>query len=245
VLTHSHLDHVGGLAGVLHQRPVGRVVTSPLAEPASGHRLVLQALGARGIALEPVSAGQAFTAGAVRLDVLGPARPFRNTRSDPNNSSVVLRATIGGLRILLPGDAEVEAQDDLLLSGVDLRADILKVPHHGSAYSDPSFLQAVHARLALISVGLHNDYGHPSPLLLAELARLGVPTRRTDLDGDVAVVTDRDGALRPVLHPVGVSARAPPGAPRIAAPGCPGVMKACRHGNCCRAAGQPHPGGGG
>ena len=65
---------------------------------------------------------------------------------------------------------------------------MLKVPHHGSAYFDPDFLAAVHARVGVISVGLNNDYGHPSPLLLTELAKIGVPVRRTDMDGDVAVV---------------------------------------------------------
>ncbi|HTZ42259.1 MAG TPA: ComEC/Rec2 family competence protein [Jatrophihabitans sp.] len=207
VLTHAHLDHVGGLAGVLHQRQIGRVITSPLAEPVSGHRLVVDQLAARGLSLEQVGAGAALVVGPIRLDVLGPRRVYRGTRSDPNNSSVVLRATVAGERILLPGDAEVEAQDDLLDSGADLRADILKVPHHGSAYSDPRFLAAVHAKLAVITVGLHNDYGHPAPVLLAELAHLGVPVRRTDLDGDVAVVV-RDGQPAAVVHAMALAAAA-------------------------------------
>lgn len=214
VLTHFHLDHVGGLAGVLHQRQLGRVVSSPLLDPVSGYRLVTGLLAGRGIAPQPASPGEVFRAGPIRLEVLGPRRFFRNTRSDPNNSSVVLRATLGGERILLPGDAELAAQDDLLAAGTDLRADILKVPHHGSAYSDPAFLRAVHARLALITVGPHNDYGHPSPALLAELARLGVPARRTDTDGDIAVVLS-GGRPVAVLHPVRVSAqaaRSPPAA---------------------------------
>ena len=217
VLTHSHLDHVGGLSGVLHQRQVGRVVTSPLSDPASGHRLVIGLLAGRGLSLEAVSAGAAFQVGPIRLDVLGPLRLYHDTRSDPNNSSVVIRASLHGERILLPGDAELEAQDELLRSGVDLRADILKVPHHGSAYSDPDFLQAVHARLALITVGLNNDYGHPSPVLLSELARLGVPARRTDLDGDIAVVMQA-GQPVAVLHAIrvaGTPARSPP-SPRAA-----------------------------
>ena len=69
--------------------------------------------------------------------MLGPRAAFHGTRSDPNNSSLVLRASIDGTRILLPGDAEVEAQQALLDAGTDLRADVLKVPHHGSAYFVP------------------------------------------------------------------------------------------------------------
>ncbi|HEY0167773.1 MAG TPA: ComEC/Rec2 family competence protein [Jatrophihabitans sp.] len=199
VLSHDHLDHVGGLSGVLHQRQVGRVLSSPLPEPDGGHRLVLSALAGHRLRLEPAVAGQRVDAGQSRLDVLGPSHVFLGSRSDPNNSSVVLRATVAGVRILLPGDAEIEAQDELLSAGVDLRADILKAPHHGSAYSDPAFLQAAHARLALISAGVDNGYGHPSPLLLAELARLGVPVARTDQQGDIAVV-NQDGRLVPVVR---------------------------------------------
>lgn len=199
VLSHDHLDHVGGMSGVLHQRQVDRVLSSPLSEPASGHRLMLSALAGRQLRLEPAVAGQRIDAGQSRLDVLGPSHVFLGSRSDPNNTSVVLRATVAGVRILLPGDAEVEAQDDLLSTGADLRVDILKVPHHGSAYSDPAFLQAAHADLALISAGVGNDYGHPSPLLLAELARQGVPVARTDQQGDIAVVS-QDGRLVPVVR---------------------------------------------
>jgi competence protein ComEC len=70
---------------------------------------------------------------------------------------------------------------------------VLKVPHHGSAYSDPGFLAAVHARVAVISVGAGNDYGQPSPHLLSILDRLSVPAYRTDLDGDVAVCATAAG----------------------------------------------------
>jgi competence protein ComEC len=199
VLTHDHLDHVGGIVGVLHGRIVDRVIDSPLLEPGGGHRLVQAALTGRSAAVSEAVVGTSIDVGRVHLDILGPRRSYRGTRSDPNNSSVVLRATVDGRRILLPGDAEVQAQDDLLAAGVDLRADVLKIAHHGSAYSDPAFLQTVRPALAVISVGRGNDYGHPSPLLLAELDRLGITARRTDLDGDIAVV-QRDGQLASVLH---------------------------------------------
>ena len=131
--------------------------------------------------------GERRQVGQLVVDVLAPDQPFHGTRSDPNNSSVVLRVSAGGRTLLLTGDVEVEAQDALLRTGVDLRADVLKVPHHGSAYQSPAFLRAVHAGIGIISVGKDNDYGHPSPALLHELDRLGMRAERTDLDGDVAI----------------------------------------------------------
>jgi competence protein ComEC len=201
VLTHFHLDHVGGIVGALHGRPVGRVLVSPLAEPSAGVDLVQRALAGRSVSLEVPSVGTTYTVGETQLDILSPAAPFHDTHSDPNNSSLVMRATVRGTTILLGADAEIDAQQAMLAAGIDPRADVLKVPHHGSAYFDPAFLAAVHAKVAVISVGLHNDYGHPAPSLLAELRKLGLPVRRTDHDGDVAVVA-RGGALSTVSrHP--------------------------------------------
>lgn len=199
VLTHLHLDHVGGLAGAVRGRAVGAILAGPLNEPATGSQLVARVAGELHRPVRTPAPGTHLQVGAVSLDVLGPAVAYRGTRSDPNNSSLVMRATIGGLRIMLPGDAEIEAQSALLASGADLRADVLKVPHHGSAYSDPAFLAAVHASVAVVSVGLGNDYGHPSPVLLREMTVLGVPLVRTDRDGDIAEVV-HSGGLTSVIH---------------------------------------------
>ncbi|MFN2518616.1 MAG: ComEC/Rec2 family competence protein [Jatrophihabitantaceae bacterium] len=204
IFSHDHLDHVGGISGIFHGRDVGRVFTGPLAEPASGLHMVQAALAPHELRASTPVVGQSFDVGRIHLDVLSPVVAFHGTRSDPNNSSLVLRATIDGTRLLLSGDAEIDAQRSLLDSGVDLRADVLKVPHHGSAYSDPAFLAAVHARVGVISVGQHNDYGHPSPMLLTQLARLGVPVRRTDRDGDVAVVSQH-GSISTVVRGVRAS----------------------------------------
>ena len=152
----------------------------------------------------PAPIGTTVDVGAVRLDYLAPLAPFRGTRSDPNNSSVIIKATVRGVRILLPGDAEVAAQQSVLESGADLRADVLKVAHHGSAYFDPDFLAAAGAKVAVISVGAGNDYGLPAPSLLRELDRLGLPTRRTDRDGDVAVV-ESGGVLSTVSRGITAS----------------------------------------
>lgn len=207
VLTHFHLDHVGGLSGALRDRRIDTVWSSPLAEPASGVRLVTDALDRTGPALLSVTAGLSRDVGPVHLDVLSPAAAFHRTRSDPNNSSVVIRAAVQGRTILLTGDAEVEAQQAMLASGAHLEADVMKVPHHGSAHSSEAFLDAVHADLDLISVGQGNDYGLPAPSLLAMLERTGASVRRTDHDGDVAV-TVRAGRLGAVIRGRTASAHA-------------------------------------
>jgi competence protein ComEC len=144
--------------------------------------------------------------------------PFHGTRSDPNNSSLIIRATVHGIRILLAADAEIEAEKAMVDAGIDVSADVLKVPHHGSAYFDPNFLASVRARVAVISVGADNDYGQPAPSLLRELAKLNLPVRRTDLDGDVAV-TASDGDPNTLAtvsrHPSSATAlgRSPPECP--------------------------------
>ncbi|GAA3450468.1 ComEC/Rec2 family competence protein [Dactylosporangium matsuzakiense] len=188
VISHFHVDHVGGLEGVLRGRAVGGLLAPAFAEPAGARAAVLR----RGLA--PV-AGPSLTVGGVRIDVLGPVRTVTGTNSDPNNNSLVLAATTGGLRVLLTGDAENEEQLSLMGAPGLLRADVLKVAHHGSAYQEGAFLDAVRPRIALVSVGAGNTYGHPNPAVLDRLARGGAQVMRTDRSGDLAVVRDGDGRL--------------------------------------------------
>jgi competence protein ComEC len=116
---------------------------------------------------------------------------LHGTKSDPNNNSLVIRVRLSGRTVLLPGDAETEEQQELLsmLGTAAMRADILKVAHHGSPDQDVSFLDAVHPAVALVSVGRDNDYGHPNAAVLTRLTRAGARVLRTDLSGDVAAVT--------------------------------------------------------
>jgi competence protein ComEC len=204
VLTHLHADHVEGLDGVLHGRSIGEMDVGPLREPGAGWQEVQDGAGRYGVPLRTVSVGERREFDGLVVDVLAPSHAFHGTHSDPNNSSVVLRVATGGRVLLLTGDVEVEGQESLVRAGFDLRADVLKVPHHGSAYQSPAFLRAVHASVGVISVGRDNDYGHPAPALLHELDRLGIRTERTDLDGDVAI-TVQDGRLSVVTR-----SRAPP-----------------------------------
>ncbi|HWG94718.1 MAG TPA: ComEC/Rec2 family competence protein [Mycobacteriales bacterium] len=228
VLSHLHADHAAGLSGVLRGRRVGVVVTGPVDEPEEQRDRLDEAAARAGVPVERPGLGEVRAAGRVRWQVLGPARAYRGTRSDPNNASLVLRAEVAGVRLLLTGDVEPEAQRDLLERGVDVRADVLKTPHHGSAHQSPEFLQAVGARLALTSVGADNTYGHPSELTLAVLSARGAASLRTDVHGDVAVVVRggrllavprRGGAEPPGPAQAGPAASAavrpaPPAAPR-------------------------------
>ncbi len=194
VISHLHVDHIGGLAGVLRGRTVAAIEVGPSHEPAHAWVELERQAHVAGIAVLPSRVGGRRNIGAVQLEELGPFAAFHGTRSDPNNSSIVLRVRVAGRTLLLAGDAEIEAQDALLASGDDLRADVLKVPHHGSAHGDPRFVDRVRPLAALVSVGAGNPYGHPSPSVLARMQRLGALIGRTDRDGDLAVAV-RAGKL--------------------------------------------------
>ena len=213
VLTHLHADHVEGLPGALRARAVGAVEIGPLDEPSGEHARVAGWLRDRRVPIVRGALGEVRSAGDVRWRVLAPSRAYRGPSSDPNNSSLVLRVEVGDLSVLLTGDVEPEAQRDLLASGETLRADVLKVPHHGSSRQEPAFLDAVRARLTVTSVGADNTYGHPAAKTLGRLMAAGARSYRTDQDGDTAVVR-RGGAL----HAVGAHGRGTAEGPQAQAP---------------------------
>ncbi|MGI8682340.1 MAG: ComEC/Rec2 family competence protein [Mycobacteriales bacterium] len=194
VLTHLHADHVEGLPAVLRGHGVREVEIGPLGEPTAERDRVAGWVRRSGARLTRVVDGEQRSLGPLRWRVLAPARPFIGTNSDPNNSSIVLRVELAGFTALLTGDVEPPAQKALLDSRADLRADVLKVPHHGSDHQEPAFLDAAAASLAITSVGAGNTYGHPSARTLQRLSTDGARSYRTDRDGAVALLR-RDGAL--------------------------------------------------
>jgi competence protein ComEC len=193
ILTHLHADHVDGLSGVLDGRQVSAIAVGAGREPAASWARVAALAEQRGLPIIQLSPGERWMVGDLTMTALGPQKDFHGTDSDPNNESVVLMAEHADQRILMTGDIEREAQQALLTAGAELHADVLKVPHHGSSKLLDSFVQAVGADVAVIGVGVGNDYGQPSPRALHTLARAGIGTvLRTDTDGDVSVGTDGD-----------------------------------------------------
>ncbi|GAA4939804.1 competence protein ComEC [Actinomycetospora succinea] len=203
VLTHLHADHVGGLAGALAGRSVGGVALGPAREPADTLGQVVRRAAAVRAPLVGLARGTVLRWPGLVLEVLGPVHPAAHVDGDDgsavNDTSVVLRAHTPVGRVLLPGDAELSSQSSLLGSGSDLHAEILKVPHHGSRSSLPTFLTAARASLALVSVGRGNTYGHPNPRVVDLLARTGALVRRTDESGDLAVVAGADPRTGPAV----------------------------------------------
>jgi len=196
VVTHFHADHVAGLPGVFRGREVGTVIVPAWPEPAAGRAQALETADAYGVPVREVTAGWRYAEGDLALTALGPPWPIAGTRSDPNNNSLILRAQVRKVSVLLAGDAETEEQEALLQSHdpAVLRSDVLKVAHHGSAYQSERFLDVVAPRVALVCVGADNPYGHPSPAVVERLTRRGTRVLRTDTAGDTAA-TITDGRL--------------------------------------------------
>ncbi|MEV6482358.1 ComEC/Rec2 family competence protein [Streptomyces sp. NPDC051576] len=190
VLTHFHADHVAGLPGVLRGRSVGAIETTSFEEPVDQAEFVRRAAAERHIPITRAVAGEQRRTGPLAWQVLWPPPRPAPDPDGPNDASVALLVRTAGLRLLLLGDLEPPAQQELLrspaaalLGGVD----VLKVAHHGSAYQDPELIRRVAPRLALISCGENNVYGHPAPSTVAALRSMGAVVLRTDVDGALAV----------------------------------------------------------
>ncbi len=131
--------------------------------------------------------------------MLWPQRIIRGPESAPNNASVVLLAEVRGTRLLLLGDVEIAAQVALRTSIAGPGVDIVKVPHHGSRFQDPALAAWTAGRIAIVSVGEGNRYGHPAPETLRAWEHTGALVARTDLAGDVAIVSSAGADGEPRL----------------------------------------------
>ena len=189
VATHPHADHIGGLIEVLRTFVVGLVVDSGKVHTTATYERFLTLIDQKNIRFRLGRAGDGIDLGpGLDARILHPSEPLPENMND---CSVVIRLQYGKVGFLFTGDAEREAENAILRSGADLHATVLKVAHHGSrTSSSPWFLKAVEPAVGVILVGAGNSYGHPHRITLLNLAGYVDRVYRTDVDGDVVVITD-------------------------------------------------------
>lgn len=189
VATHPHEDHIGGMDTVIWSFNIGQVYMPRATTTTKTFEDVLLALKEKGLKISTAKAGvTVLDQGSLKVNFVAPCG---SNYEDLNNWSAVTRIQYGSTAFLLAGDAEAQSEEEMLASGANLKANVLKVGHHGSSSSTtPAFLKAVAPKYAVISVGAGNDYGHPHKETLAKLAKAGVRVYRTDRDGTVVFSSD-------------------------------------------------------
>ena len=187
IATHPHEDHVGGLAAALNACSVDVLYTSVMDYDTKAFHSMMKYAEAQGTSIEIPSPGDSFMVGSARVDILGPLRHYDNM----NDMSIVCKISYGNTAFLIGGDAEWDAEHDLVDSGLDLSADVLRVNHHGSNTSSTYvFLRAVMPTYAIVSSGEQNQYGHPTEEALSRLQDVGAIIMRTDQLGTIKCVSD-------------------------------------------------------
>jgi len=193
ILTHAHLDHLGGMPDALGVHGAKLFIDSGFDHPSPSDEAVIKYISAHSIQMQNARSGQVFDlGGGAQLQLLGPPQPFLSgTTSDANANSVVARLTFGKHAFLFAGDASAETEALLLKAGSNLRADVLKVSHHGARGASTSqFLSAVKPTYAVISAGAGNSIEAPARSVMDRLEIAKAQILRTDLDGEVRVISD-------------------------------------------------------
>lgn len=197
-LSHPHLDHFVGFLSVLDRYTVEVFATEKLTNDIDALRQLLESLKASNLQPQYLYANDRAQLGdGVALRVVGPTKAFL-TETSPNGivgekkefASLLVHLSYGNFSVLLTGDSQAnELKVGLRLLGSEVT--VLQVPHHGSASGlDPEVLRLANPKLAVISVGKGNRYGHPTAIILKILQEKGIQTLRTDKDGEIEIVTD-------------------------------------------------------
>ncbi|MFM9015239.1 MAG: ComEC/Rec2 family competence protein [Candidatus Nanopelagicus sp.] len=195
ILTHFHADHVGAIPSVIANRRIGEIWISNLYEPVEAYKEVMKQLS--GMKVKSVFAGDRyfFESNNTNIQVLWPQRQVNEFNKLPgdgsrvNNSSISVLIKNNDISLFSGGDIEPEVQEAIYKSGLLTQVDVLKVSHHGSAYQYLPMLEMLNPKVAIISVGKGNSYGHPNGKFINELAHRGAKVWRTDQSGGISVIS--------------------------------------------------------
>ena len=189
IATHPHADHIGGVVDIIKDFPVDKIYMPKVVHTSKTYEDLLANIKNAGLKVTAAQSGLAVDLGPdLEAEFLSPAG---SSYESLNNYSAVLKLIHQENAFLFTGDAELEAEEEMLASGANLSSAVLKVGHHGSNTStSPAFLEAVKPEIAVISVGEGNSYGHPHAEVLARLQEAGIRIFRTDLHGTVVITSD-------------------------------------------------------
>lgn len=188
IATHPHEDHIGGMVQVLNEFEVTEVMDPGVPHTSKTFEAFIDLISSKGIGYTEARAGMIRDLGGIKLEIVHPTVP---SVDDLNNASIVTRLEFGQVAFLFTGDAEREAETEILESGRNLRATVLKLGHHGSSTSStPEFVGAVAPSYAVIMLGEDNRYNHPHRGTMDLVKDIGIPVYRTDLHGNIVFITD-------------------------------------------------------
>ncbi len=187
IVSHNHADHLSGVNAVLEHYKVNLIWISGAEYDSQTYRKFKALVAEKQIKTENITAGKTFNLNGLTGIALYPLESFAARAPDnPHDASLVTFWQYGQTTVLLTGDAENEHEADMLARGIVKHADILKVGHHGSVTSSSlPFLEAVTPKIAVISAGRNNRYGHPHQTILDRLKTLNIPVLRVDQDGSI------------------------------------------------------------
>lgn len=187
IASHPHEDHIGGLAAALNACDVGMIYATDASCDTKVFRSLVKYADEQGLSFIVPNVGDTFSVGTACVEFLSPLEHY----SSLNDMSLVVRIVYGSTSFLFTGDAEWDAEHDMVESGADLSATLLKVGHHGSDTSSSYvFLREVMPKYAVISVGENNRYDHPSENVLSRLHDARTTVYRTDKDGTIICSSD-------------------------------------------------------
>lgn len=187
IATHPHEDHIGSMSAVIKKFPIGDFYAPKVTNTTKTFENMITALNGKKVKI--AKAGVELNLGEnVKCEMLA---PNSDKYEDLNNYSAVIKITYGDNKFLFMGDAEKLSENEILSKNFDISSDVIKIGHHGSSSSSSKvFLDKVSPKIAVISCGRNNDYGHPHKETLSELKSRKITTYRTDIDGNIILISD-------------------------------------------------------